>query len=563
MVLLPVVERELRVAARKRGTYWLRFFAALAVTLIWICLTIGARNGLPLAQLGHHLFNALGVLALGFCMLAGVFLTADCLSEEKRGGTLGLLFLTDLKGYDVVLGKLVVTSVQSFYGLLAIFPILALPLLLGGVTGAEFWRVILVLMSTLFFSLAVGMLISAVSDEARQAMAATFLVLLIIAGILPSLWWLQALIFQNHNASFLLRPSPGYAYRMAFDYSYQWANGPAEFRTALQTLLVLGFSSLALASFILPRAWQEKRQPAPVRNWREKLQEFRFGDAISRKTLREGVINANPFYWLAIRDRMPQAFARITQRLIIPLFCCFFVVGLLTSKKIETFIISIFTAYALHQVFKCLVAIEASRRFSEDRHSGGLELLLVTPIPPDLILSGQWRALQKHFRKTILLMLLVNLGLLWFVNFADVQMGPQDRGIFGGLLIGGMLMALLDVCALSWVGMWMGLRASRHHRATLGTLGRVMGLPWLGIFLLVFVGGGKGFSAEQVEVFFTLWFILGIVTDLVVGISARTRLRRDFRHSLMGSNETSDAQLVWPPADRGGSATRFATVIRT
>ena len=33
MVLLPVVERELRVAARKRGTYWLRFFAALAVTL--------------------------------------------------------------------------------------------------------------------------------------------------------------------------------------------------------------------------------------------------------------------------------------------------------------------------------------------------------------------------------------------------------------------------------------------------------------------------------------------------------------------------------------------------
>jgi len=36
MVLPPGVERELRVAARKRGTYWLRFCAALAVTLIRI-----------------------------------------------------------------------------------------------------------------------------------------------------------------------------------------------------------------------------------------------------------------------------------------------------------------------------------------------------------------------------------------------------------------------------------------------------------------------------------------------------------------------------------------------
>ena len=29
--------------------------------------------------------------------------TADSLSAEKREGTLGLLFLTDLRGYDVVL----------------------------------------------------------------------------------------------------------------------------------------------------------------------------------------------------------------------------------------------------------------------------------------------------------------------------------------------------------------------------------------------------------------------------------------------------------------------------
>ena len=51
------------------------------------------------------LFTVLNAIAFIFCLLAGVFLTADCLSEEKREGTLGLLFLTSLKGYDVVLGK--------------------------------------------------------------------------------------------------------------------------------------------------------------------------------------------------------------------------------------------------------------------------------------------------------------------------------------------------------------------------------------------------------------------------------------------------------------------------
>src|SRR5438094_2612698 len=100
-------------------------------------------------SLGHPLFTYLTGYAFGLCLFPGVFLTADCLSEEKREGTLGLLFLTDLKGYDVVLGKLMATSLNAFYGLLAIFPLLALPLLLGGVSLWEFCRVMLALVNTL------------------------------------------------------------------------------------------------------------------------------------------------------------------------------------------------------------------------------------------------------------------------------------------------------------------------------------------------------------------------------------------------------------------------------
>ena len=67
------------------------------------------------------------------------------MSEEKREGTLGLLFLTDLRGFDVVLGKLVACSLRGAYGLVAALPVIGLALLMGGVTGFELWRLALVL----------------------------------------------------------------------------------------------------------------------------------------------------------------------------------------------------------------------------------------------------------------------------------------------------------------------------------------------------------------------------------------------------------------------------------
>jgi hypothetical protein len=76
------------------------------------------------------------------------------LSEEKREGTLGF-FLTDLRGYDVVAGKLLATSLQGFYALIALFPILAYALC-GGVTGLQVWKTSLALLNALFFSLSVN-----------------------------------------------------------------------------------------------------------------------------------------------------------------------------------------------------------------------------------------------------------------------------------------------------------------------------------------------------------------------------------------------------------------------
>ena len=83
MTFLPIVERELRVAARARGTYRARLGAALAALLVggWIMLMPWMRQP---QMLGMALFVSLSILAFLFSVLAGIFATADCLSEEKR-----------------------------------------------------------------------------------------------------------------------------------------------------------------------------------------------------------------------------------------------------------------------------------------------------------------------------------------------------------------------------------------------------------------------------------------------------------------------------------------------
>ena len=215
MTFLPIVERELRAASRRKSTYRIRTWTAILATLasffslsvLWIAR---GRGGL-----GNSLFTGLSASAFGLCLLAGVFLTADCLSEEKREGTLGLLFLTDLQGYDVVLGKFVAMLVNALYGLLALLPVMAVPILLGGVTGGEFWRRALTLIVALFVSLAVGIWISALVREAQRAMGCTLGLLLFIVALLPALAAVSSLPHMPRVLSALGWLSPIHAFSYA------------------------------------------------------------------------------------------------------------------------------------------------------------------------------------------------------------------------------------------------------------------------------------------------------------------------------------------------------------
>lgn len=150
----PIVGRELRVAARQKSTYWNRVWAAgLGLIIFFLCGLATMRESAHI--LGQALFYSIAALAGMICVLSGSGV-ADSISSEKREGTLGLLFLTNLSGFDVVAGKIAAGSLGAVYRLIALLPILAITFLLGGVDMDAYLRVIAACASTMMLSLAFG-----------------------------------------------------------------------------------------------------------------------------------------------------------------------------------------------------------------------------------------------------------------------------------------------------------------------------------------------------------------------------------------------------------------------
>src|SRR5262249_12377289 len=117
--ILPIAEREARAASRHRHTYRLRQLMTLvALVVTTFTLWFPTLMGLPPIT-GAELFQFITWITYTLCLIIGAVFTVDCISEEKREGTLGLLLLTSLSGYDIVLGKFASAWLNCFYGLVA------------------------------------------------------------------------------------------------------------------------------------------------------------------------------------------------------------------------------------------------------------------------------------------------------------------------------------------------------------------------------------------------------------------------------------------------------------
>ena len=522
-MLFPIVGRELRVAARQRGIFWTRLAVASMAILIGIGIFVFTL-GLSAAQTGRHIFEWLAGLQFIYCLAYGRRATADCLSQEKRDGTLGLLFLTDLKGHDVVLGKLAATSLKGFYGLLAVLPVLAVPLLLGGTTNGEFWRMVLVLVSTFLFSLAVGVFGSALSRDYRRAMAANLLLLLLFVAAPPAIALTMGYFSGRPLIPELFFTCPAYSFYLCAEKQYVleadhfwWSLGIVH---GLTWLLVL------VASAIVPHSWQDQPSRSSKAGWKEFWRLWNFGAASKQSPFRKWLLDINAFYWLAARVKRKPAHVWT----FLGSMAAWWLLGWMTSGAIWfDSTVTVLTALMLNCTMKIWVAIVAGQQLAEDKKSGAFELLLTTPLSVRDILHGQLLALRRQFLGPVLAVIAVELLLMrsWYAH--------SRQGAILATWFAGMIILLTDIAALSWVAMFSALTARSHNQATFRTLLRVMFLPWVGMGLVLAAGNtwyvlgfGKEWSLGW-QAYVGLWFGLSLATDLGFGLAAYFKLHKRFR----------------------------------
>ena len=529
MRFLPIVDRELRVAARRWGTFWLRTWVAMTVIAVSTWIVLVNLNERP-TDVAGILFYTISIGALLYCLLIGLSATTDSLSEEKREGTLGLLFLTDLKGFDIVAGKLAASSLNCIYGLLAIIPVMGLPLLMGGITALQYWTAALALVNAMFFSLAVGMFASACCHSRRKSVLLAFLIIMLLAVVAPgfALWQAQArsgLPFES--VAFLV--SPITAFFAPLDLGGLWAKSWKTFAAAFVTVHFESWIFLLLACLVAPRSWQDRPAGKLEVRWRERWRLWSLGDHGERHRFRARLLDVNAFGWLAARERLKP----------LMVWCTLGMAGALWlwgygkyGREWLNEVVFVLTGLGLNLVLKCWVATEVIRRIAEERRTGSLELLLVTPLTPRDILRGQALALSRQFLGPVLVVAIVEA----IIMLGGVRHGAdeEERWMWFSWWATVLAGLGLDLIALYWLGLWQGLNSSGAKRAYLMTIGLVLFLPCLLYALFVMVAvliASFGRTEMDWKFLLAVWAGLGLAADVTFGGWASFRLKRDFREA--------------------------------
>ena len=533
MTPLPIVGRELRVAARKRGTYWSRVIAAAVALVIFgaVALIDALSPGGLGNQVGVYLFQVFSWLCFLLVLVAGVFFTSDALSEEKREGTLGLLFLTDLRGHDVVLGKLMAGSLRGAYGLVAALPVVGLSFLLGGLTGGEFWRLVVTLLNTLFFTLAIGMAVSAVSRQGQRAMFATLGVVLAFVGLTWLADWALAgwdpARFKNFFS--LASPVKGFLHLRASRYDAFWQ--------CMGIIHGLGWVFLALACFCAPRTWQEKSASGGKgRRWKW------LGTAASRVAWRRRLFEGNPVRWVAARERW-SAWAGGAGLLVLLLVLAWLARDLWVDGQLMW--MTMVLGWLLSFVLVLSLSSHACRFFVEARSSGALELMLAAPLPEGAIVRAQWWALVRMFWLPVVVVLALRIAgsvqqlvQFWTMSAASQPGWPGDHMLTRLLGLGlSVLKFVTSLLAMGWFGMWMGVTTRRANVAVLKSIAFVYVLPTLALWFLnmMFMVGLSMINLSAGGGFMPLWLpellmgALALGLDVFFFLLARRKLLGNFR----------------------------------
>lgn len=462
MTFLPIVGREMRGAARQTFTFYLRVLGG-AFAIVSLAVFVGDR---PLASsLGGELFRRLHTILFCAVWILVPFLTADTISRERREGTLSLLFLTLLRAWEIVLAKSVAEGLRALTLWLAVVPVVAVPVLLGGVGPVEALVSITVTLSSICLALSAGLIASAWNRQWARSItlavvlaAAFLLVQAFVAGSLFVNWFSNsALPKQASTPEAML----GLGFALLLDSREFWTAAPGILTAGgLNKVVFIGtvFSFLVLFLAVLlagdktNRSWRD-----PERSRRQAWLERVFCTPVLwlgflRVWLRRR-LERNPLGWLEQRQWSGRLVTWAWLAVVV---------------SVTTALLSDATFYRdyremlrfLAWLLAVTIGITAAGSFRRERDNGVLELLLVSPLGESSLAWGRLRGIWTQFLPAAALLFGV-----WI--YFETVLGHGSGKPSAPLPIAASMLALM---LMSMAGLYFSVRTRNFLPATVLTL---------------------------------------------------------------------------------------------
>lgn len=455
--IIPLVVRELRAASRQQTTYGMRILGCCLGTSIVAWVLFFSKS--TIATQGIGIFNH-----LSFCMILGTSLLtlltlADCISREKREGTLPLLFLAPLKSTEILLAKSLAGIMRIMNFTVALFPCLLMPLLLGGLDSKSIFLVVLGGVVAFVHALAASLMASSLCVHRNRAMVCALLFFVVFLGLTSHIWFTSFLVPAMEALS------PGRDISVPWGFSFVCgpiflSNFEGVTLVALSTRglptsplsLFMGYGFFLMLSLLwLLLTWSlaartlnptERQRSAFSLWWDRALNAPVIGIHWHKQGLR-WLLARNPVLWLFCRSASGRM-SMLGYLAVVILLGTYHVIA--TSIPQNDFIVALIWG---------LIAVaswSAASSFQAEQETGVMELLFVTPLKLWTLVGGRIASMTMQILPAILLVIVIHFALIHI----DLGGFPYEMDHLMQFSL-GWLNILILFCGLFGIGMALAL----------------------------------------------------------------------------------------------------------
>jgi ABC-type Na+ efflux pump permease subunit len=510
-LLGPIFVREWLTVPRRPRHYVLR---ALYLGVLWVLALTMWHNSVgwahpatvgDTARFGLHVFEVFTLyVQLPLLLFFSALSAGSAISLEKDRRTFVLLLLTDLRNYEIVLGKLFGSLLQILLLLAGMVPILAMILLLGGIGLRQVGEAMLILAATALAAGSLGSVVALWRDRTFQTLALTvlFLVLyLCLVLALPSLLSLLALpswMGGDKNLAVLQ------AWLNPFEALLSVLEPPEE---GLLVPKAVGFAAMMLLFSVLLNAWAILR----LRVWNPSgepiMQREAPGEEAEEKDRAKahaapGAVRqvwANPILW---REVCTRAYGRwpllvkIAYYVVLGLIC-YYALSLVgpASRAAPSSFAAAYGLVPVAVLSLLLVSAQAATAITSERDVGALDLLLVTDLTPHEFIYGKllgicYNTWHYLWPPLVLAGVYAYLGLLATPprNHPELLAWRNTESVICVLGVTVLLLAFVMV-----LGMHVALGRQNSRQAIIHSLGTVffLSVGTLVCVYLILINGGR------------------------------------------------------------------------